>query len=324
MSRDVSVVIPTRNRSALLTMTLRSVLRQRNVDLEVIVVDEASSDDTAGAIAALADDRIRMIRNDIALGVATARNRGAAEARGDWLAFLDDDDLWAPDKLVRQLNAAREAGRDWVYTGSVNMVGEMVHGWPPLPPNKVVEDLPRYDAVPGGGSNVIVRHSTWLRAGPFDARLRNTEDWEMWIRLAKLGPPAWVCSPLVARRLHSSNSSLDITEIIRGTRLIEALHHTRADWGRLHHWMAQSSLRAGQRRTALVAYAKAAARGELVGVTADLSAAVKRHLPKALRRRKRATPRANDVWIAEAQTWLRELQTDVHAIHRDSAGRQSG
>ena len=321
---DVSVVIPTRNRSALLTMTLRSVLRQQNVSLEVIVVDEASTDDTAAAVAALADDRIRIIRHDTPLGVSTARNRGAADARGEWLAFLDDDDLWAPDKLARQLNAAREAGRDWAYAGSVNILDGNVRGRPPLPPNKVVEALPRYDAVPGGGSNVIVRRTTWLRAGPFDARLRNTEDWEMWIRLATLGPPAWVCSPLVARRLHSSNSSLDITEIIRGTRLIEALHHTRADWGRLHHWMAQSSLRAGQRRAAFVQYAKAAARGELSGVAMDLSAIIQRRLAIPLRRPERPKPRPKDVWISQAETWLREFESCVHSGQRESACRESG
>lgn len=317
---DVSVVIPTRNRSAMLGMTVRSVLRQQDVSLEVIVVDEASSDDTPVVLAALDDDRIRMIRHTKPLGVATARNHGAAEANGEWLAFLDDDDLWAPDKLVQQLNAAREPYRDWVYAGSVNIIDfQIVHGRPPLPPNEVVAALPKYDAVPGGGSNVIVRRTTWRRAGPFDARLRNTEDWEMWIRLSKLGSPAWVCHPLVARRLHRSNASLDTTEIVRGTRLIEQLHHTTADWARLHRWMAQSSLRAGNKRTALVEFAKAAVRGDPIGVAADLTAVIQQRLAGIVRRPARARTPTHDNWTSEAERWLREFEASVPSSERAAA-----
>ena len=92
---DVSVVVPTRNRSALLPVTLRSVLAQRDVDVEVIVVDGASTDDTPAVLAALADARLRVVWQDAPDGAASARNRGAAEARGEWLAFVDDDDLWS-------------------------------------------------------------------------------------------------------------------------------------------------------------------------------------------------------------------------------------
>lgn len=306
---NVSVIIPTRNRSALLATTIRSVLRQQDVDFEIVVVDEASTDDTRAVIDAFGDARIRVVRHDTPRGVATARNAGAAVAVGEWLGFLDDDDLWAPDKLARQLTAAGEADRDWVYAGAVNIVDgfRVAHGRPPLPPEAVIAAIRRYDAVPGGGSNVIVRRATWLRAGPFDARLRNTEDWEMWIRLAALGPPAWVCSPLVARRLHSSNSSLNVEEIVRGTKLIEVLHNTTADWALMHRWMAQSSLRNGQRRAALVHFAKAAARGEIAGVASDLLVVARAWLPGAL---SVSAPPPTEVaaWHREASSWLREFE----------------
>jgi glycosyltransferase involved in cell wall biosynthesis len=306
---NVSVIIPTRNRSALLATTIRSVLRQQGVDFEIVVVDEASTDDTLAVIDAFGDARIRVVRHDTPRGVATARNAGAAVAVGEWLGFLDDDDLWAPDKLVRQLTAAVEADRDWVYAGAVNVVDgfRIAHGTPPLPPERVMVEIRRYDAVPGGGSNVIVRRARWLQAGPFDRRLRNTEDWEMWIRLAALGPPAWVRSPLVARRLHSSNSSLDIDEIVRGTQLIERLHHTTADWGRLHRWMAQSSLRSGRRRAALVHFAKAAAHGEVAGVASDLLGVARAWLPGALSA-SAAPPVEVVAWHREASSWLREFE----------------
>src|SRR4030095_8630203 len=127
---NVSVVVPTRNRSTLLSMTLRSVLRQQQVELEVIVIDEASTDDTAAMLATLGDPRVRVIHHDRPLGVSAARNRGAAEAHGEWLAFVDDDDLWAPDKLARQIQAAETAGRDWAYGGGgdINGRGSLLFG----------------------------------------------------------------------------------------------------------------------------------------------------------------------------------------------------
>jgi glycosyltransferase involved in cell wall biosynthesis len=311
---DVSVVVPTRNRSALLAMTLRSVLHQQNVELEVIVVDEASTDDTPAMLAALGDARVRVIRHETPRGVSAARNRGAAEARGEWLAFLDDDDLWAPDKLARQLQAAQAVGRDWAYTGSVNITNHcrVVHGRPPLSPEEVMAALPGYNAIPGGGSNVAVRRATWLRAGPFDTRLRNTEDWEMWIRLAKHGPPACVSSPLLAYRVHSSNSSLDIGEIVRGTKLIEALHHTVADWGRLHRWLAESCLRRRQRKSALGHFIRAAVRGQARGVASDLGAILWRRVVQRILRFEGERTVSGDAWIAAAAAWLLEFEGCDH------------
>jgi glycosyltransferase involved in cell wall biosynthesis len=305
----VSVVVPTHNRSELLAVTLRSVLRQRDVDLEVIVIDEASTDETAAILGGLGDSRVRTVRHETARGVSTARNRGTAEARGEWIAFSDDDDLWAPDKLARQLHAAQVAERDWAYTGSVNIADDLriIHGLPPLPPEQVMATLPRYNTIPGGGSNVVVRRQTLLQAGPFDIRLRNTEDWEMWIRLAKAGPPAWVRSPLVAKRVHTSNSSLDTAEIVRGARLIQELHHTTVDWGRLHRWLAESCLRTGQRGAALGQLAYAALHGQAGNVARDLKAIARRRVNRsssAVQPVKRSDPS----WMEEAIAWLSEFE----------------
>jgi glycosyltransferase involved in cell wall biosynthesis len=305
---SVSVVVPTRNRSDLLAVTLRSVLRQRDVDLEVIVVDEASTDGTAAMLAGLGDSRLRSIRHEAPQGVSTARNRGAAQARGEWVAFTDDDDLWAPDKLARQLQAAEATGRDWAYAGSVNITDgfRIVHGVPPLPPEEVAAAVPHYNAVPGGGSNVVVRHETLRRVGPFDVRLLNTEDWEMWIRLAKEGAPAWVRSPLVARRVHPSNSSLDVAEVVRGTRLIEQLHGTTADWGRLRRWLGESYLRTGQRRAALGQWALASLHGQAGNVARDLTAIARRRLNR--RSSLQQLEGSDPAWVAEAAGWLCELE----------------
>ena len=304
----VSIVVPTRNRSALLAMTLRSVLRQQDVELEVIVIDEGSSDDTAAMLSRLDDPRVRVLRHEVPQGVSTARNRGAAVAVGEWLGFVDDDDLWAPDKLAQQLRAAASTGRDWVYTGTVNISveGDIIYGRRPFPPEQMMVVLPRYNAIPGGGSNVVVHRAAWDRVGPFDTRLRNTEDWEMWIRLAKHGPPACVNRPLLAYRVHGTNASLDIAEIVRGTKLIERLHHTTADWGHIHRWLAESYLRRGQRSAALGQLLRAAVRGQLPRVIADVADILRRRMLRHLGRRP-TPPSARDPWTAVAAEWLQEL-----------------
>jgi GT2 family glycosyltransferase len=318
---DVSVIVPTRNRSALLATTLRSVVRQRDVDLEVIVVDDASTDRTPEVVTALGDARVRMVRCQAPRGVSAARNLGAAEARGEWLGFVDDDDLWAPDKLARQLHAAREESRGWAYGGAVviDARGRILRAQIPLPPDETVRALLQYDAIPGGGSNVIVRRATWQEAGPFDTRLRGGEDWEMWLRLAKRGLPACVCSPLVAKRLHDSNMTLDIEEIVRGTKLIEQLHHTRTDWGRLHRWMGHSSLRAGQTGAAIGQFARAILGGQARTVAADLGAILRERVTRPAGRTEHRRAVSDDPWIVTAAAWLQDLQ---HGTVGQEAGGQ--
>jgi glycosyltransferase involved in cell wall biosynthesis len=96
----VSVIIPTYNRAALVAEAVASVLAQTWRDFEVLVVDDGSTDHTATALAPFAG-QVRVVRRPSRGGVSAARNRGIAAARGQWLAFLDSDDLWLPEKLSR-------------------------------------------------------------------------------------------------------------------------------------------------------------------------------------------------------------------------------
>lgn len=307
---DVSVVVPTRNRSAMLAVTLRSVLDQRGVDLEVLVVDEASSDDTADVVAAFDDPRVRMIQHEQPQGLSSARNRGAAEASGQWLAFIDDDDVWAQDKLACQIYAAENAGSGWAYVGSVNISDslQVVSGEPPADPETVVSSLARYNSIPGGGSNVIMRSDVFQRAGRFDYRLEACEDWEMWLRLRTLGTPGWVCRPLMGYRLHSASMSMDVDRIHRSIELIERWHGVGVDWGRIHRWFAESYLRMDRRAEALREFAHAAALGQLRGVLRDLALIARGRVARILPGSVALTHADRDSsWLHEARSWLDSL-----------------
>jgi glycosyltransferase involved in cell wall biosynthesis len=312
------VVVPTHDRKDWLRLTLATVLWQEDVDIEAIVVDDGSTDGTADMVLGLGDPRISLVRHERPRGVSASRNHGAEKATGEWIAFVDDDDLWAPDKLRRQVEVASVSGRDWSYAGSVN-VGEdlrIIHGVPPPPPDAVAELIFRYNAVPGGGSNVVARRDTFRSVGPFDLRLKNTEDWEMWMRLAELGSPACVPDPLIARRIHGSNSSLDIAEVLTGVRWIEAQHGTKVDRGSLHRWFAESCLRTGLHARALGHLAIAVRHGQARGVVDDIGAILRRRL----RSRNHPGPSRegpHPEWVALAEPWLA-------LVRRMAAEREGG
>jgi glycosyltransferase involved in cell wall biosynthesis len=308
--REVSVVLPTHDRIAWLRQSLRSVLWQKDVDVEVIVVDDGSTEETRRFVMSLDDPRIVLIRHDRSQGVSAARNHGAEEAKGEWVAFLDDDDVWSPHKLSRQLQVARASGRRWVYTGSVNVdeTLDILGGKPPPTPEEVIRLIYRQNVIPGGGSNVAVHRDELERVGPFDPRLKNTEDWEMWMRLAKRGPPAYVCEPLIAYRLHAANASLDVGAVFEGIDLIERRHDIKVARGVVHRWIAASFLRTRQRSKALKHFALAAVDGEPRGVAADVRLALRWRVDRHLGRQPKTLPELpNPDWTARAKEWLDEF-----------------
>jgi glycosyltransferase involved in cell wall biosynthesis len=299
---EVSAVVPTRNRSQLLPMTLRSVLRQADVRLEIVVVDDASIDDTRNVVAAFGDPRVRLIRNATPTGPSAARNRGAEEARGEWLAFVDDDDLWAPTKLAQQIEVMTSSGRRWSYAGDVAVDGDyrILSGGPPPRPEEVIRLLEQHDAVPAGASNVIVRADTLEAAGPFDPHLTSSEDWDMWIRLAQHGPPDWVCRPLVAISYHGANASRDAEAMMRQLETVAARYGIPVDRARHQRWVAWNALLEGRRVDAARNYLRAVALGD-VGSLARATVAVAAPGYAIRRARPAAGERA---WIAEARAWL--------------------
>lgn len=197
----VSVVIPTYNRVDFLLQAVESVQRQSLRNWELTVVDDGSTDSTARRLEELADPRVRLIRQD-RQGVSKARNTGLARSRGTWLSLLDSDDLWAPRKLQRQLEALERqpayllchTDEIWIRDG-VRVNQKKIHrkrgGW-------IFEDcLPRCVVSP---SSILLHRKVLERHGTFDEDLPVCEDYELWLRLSCRLPFLYLGEPLVIKR----------------------------------------------------------------------------------------------------------------------------
>ena len=262
---DVSVVIATRDRWPTLSRSgLPSALSQRDVEFEVVVVDDGSTDETRARLADFEDERIRVVRNEIPLRLPGARNAGIEMARGEWLAFLDDDDLWSPRKLRAQLDAAAGTDALWVY-GAAVVVDEHrnVLEADPFP---APQDLPvlllQGNWIPGGGSNVIARSEVVRRAGVFDEQLRFFEDWDLWLRLLDAGGLPAACDEVVMARVeHRQNMVVrDHSEVMPAFERVLGKHKTvtRDDRLSVAQWLANEQYRAGKRGRAAALYLRTA------------------------------------------------------------------
>ena len=299
-------MIPTHNRRAMLMQAIASVLAQTVTDLEIIVVDDGSDDDTTSTVESLGDARVVVIRSTTAQGVSDARNRGIAAATGEWIAFLDDDDLWAPGKLERQIGAARADARDWAFSGSVTVDGSLavIAGCPPPDASVIVAMLPIRNCVPAGASNVLVRRSLLSVAGTFDVRLRHLADWDMWIRLAAFGLPAMCSTPDVAYRLHGGNASEDAAAIdhelaLMAGRYVALRGKREIDRAFVLRWAAWNLLRSGRPGAAARTYARAMIEGDLMSAArAAVAVADRRVVQRRLRRN------LNVEWSEVAARWL--------------------
>jgi glycosyltransferase involved in cell wall biosynthesis len=257
------------------------------------------------------DPRVSVLRNPEPAGVSVARNRGIASARGEWIAFCDDDDLWAPNKLQEQLTAADAAGANWVYAGDVNVDDQLrvLSGGPPPDPATVMALLPRSNPLASGGSNVVVRSNILAEVGGFDPALRRTEDWDLWIRIARKGPPAYVRKPLVAYRFHSGNVVWDPREMVDEALQLAARYRIPVDVRSMHRRAAWAALRGGRRLIAVRHYALAVAGGDLRSVGRAAIALV--HPAVGSERLFGFLGRDSD-WITEAERWIDTFATDAY------------
>lgn len=187
MRPRVSVVIPTYNRADVLPRAVKSVLTQTFQDFEIIIVDDCSKDNTAEVVAKFTDPRIKYIRHDRNKGGNAARNTGVKAALGSFVAFLDSDDQWLPEKLERQLTVFNNPAIGLVYCGLIFIgpgKGEASR-WFVRCGQDFRQDLLVSNFI-GTTSAVIVRRGLLKEINGFDESLKSCQDWDLYLRLSKL------------------------------------------------------------------------------------------------------------------------------------------
>ena len=209
----VSVIIPAFNAAPYVTGAIQSALASRNVPVEVIVIDDASDDDTWQVLEGF-EGKIRKVRQARG-GPYRARNLGGRLARGEWLAFLDADDDWRQDKLAKQLALADEH-TGLVYTDRLNFgdrtrLAERQSDSVRLWEGDVFEPLLLGNFITL--SSVLMRKSWFNRLGGFEVERRGVQDWDLWLRFAAEGGQVRLCrEPLTRYRIHAEQMSNDLDE----------------------------------------------------------------------------------------------------------------
>jgi len=279
VDRRVSVVVPTWNRWPVLGRAVRSALAQPET-LEVIVVDDGSTDDSLEELEHWREGRLRLVARPHAGNVARLRNAGAARARAEWLAFLDSDDRWAERKLELQLSALEAANADWSFTGGRFVDEEdrevdAPYAWPALREGADVLTELLMHRVAAAMPSVVVRTEIFRRLGGCDESLVH-DDYDLVLRLASRSAPAAASAPLVIvtkhrRRTSTAADSLRHHEEMLAV-MVKCLARSRGrDLLRLVHdrcafhlrQLARARRRLGRPAGALAAHAEAAVHGLL-------------------------------------------------------------
>jgi glycosyltransferase involved in cell wall biosynthesis len=198
----VTAIIPTFNRASIIGRAIRSVLAQTCQDWELIVVDDCSTDGTEQAVRSFSDQRIKYVRHDRNRRPAAARNTGIRCARGEFVAFLDDDDEWLPEKLERELEVFRKSDPEvgLVYSGKIILDerGKVLGVRVPTKSGWVHDALLDLDFI-GSPSGVMVKRQVLNQVAGFDETFLNCEDYELWLRVSKVAKIACVPCCLVKR-----------------------------------------------------------------------------------------------------------------------------
>lgn len=217
----ISVVIPVYNGGKTISETIQSVLNQTHTDLEIIVINDGSNDSTLDIIQYIKDSRLRVFSYANA-GQAVSRNRGIAQAQGEYISFLDADDLWTPDKLMSELvallsnpqadvacswtNYINENGKVILEANRINLTG---NAYPYLLLTNLLES----------GSNLFVRREKLLEIGNYDESplIKSAEDWDLYLRLASKYQFVTVPKPQILYRISTHSMSTDIGRIERSS-----------------------------------------------------------------------------------------------------------
>ncbi|WP_294956573.1 glycosyltransferase family 2 protein [uncultured Fibrobacter sp.] len=217
----ISVVLPSYNRAHILPRAIESILGQTYKDIELIIVDDGSSDNTAEVVGRFSDSRIVYVRQENA-GACAARNNGIAHARGDYIAFQDSDDIWHQDKLEKQLATLQNTGADVVFCRMNRMVGGEKVG---LVSDYFHEGFLPKDEVPMSiGTQTLVGKSEVFKQERFDSEMPRFQEFEMLVRAQKSFSIYCMEEPLVDYLLQKDSISANVSSIMAAWRLILKKH----------------------------------------------------------------------------------------------------
>ncbi|MEZ5428964.1 MAG: glycosyltransferase [Pyrinomonadaceae bacterium] len=255
----VSVIIPNYNYAEYLREAIDSVLNQTYPNIEIVVVDDGSKDHSAEVLKSY-KDRITAVFQENA-GVSAARNNGAERGRGRYIAFLDADDYWLPEKVARQVEVFEgDQSLGLVHVG-VDEIGpdqEVLKTRLEGQSGRVSHEFLLFEraVVLGGGSGAMVRREVFEEVGGFDLRLLTSADWDLYYRISRRYPIGFVPEVLLKYRVHGSNMHADVRRMEREMMLgfekafsedddgIQKLK--RASYGNLHQVLAGSYFRKRQ------------------------------------------------------------------------------
>ncbi len=257
MKPTVSAIIPNYNYAQYLRVAIDSVLAQTHRAIEIIVVDDGSTDSSREMLESYGDKIKAVFQNNA--GVSAARNRGIAESSGDFLAFLDPDDVWFPEKIEQQLaKFASDPNLGLVHVGiehidaNSDSLGVLLcgtEGW-------VLEDILLVQPVIfGGGSGFLVPRRVIEEIGEFDTRMSTSADWDMFCRIAKNYRFGAVRETLLHYRIHGGNMHNNVglmeRDVILGYEKVFATADPklgkikRAAYGSMHKMLAASYFHVG-------------------------------------------------------------------------------
>lgn len=293
MTPRISILIPTYNRGYCIEECLHSALAQGYAEIEIIVVDDASSDDTRERVARIGDPRLRYFAHEHNQGGAAARNTGIRAARGDYIAFLDSDDRWLPDKLEKQMQGllalGEQYGLSYTWLICVDGAGRELMRFSP----EYEHDCHRQILVSnfiGTFSNVVIRRDLLALVGCLDETMRSCQDWDLFIRLLRVTRVHCQRDYLVHYRQNGGDEvriSANPRAVVQGHRRI------RRKFAAEYHALPRA-----QRREALRAYFNVFAAVGAFGAAAEMGGALlverasPRDLPHLLRGLARAAKRA--------------------------------
>lgn len=209
----VSVVIPAFNREYIIKDCIESVLKQTHQNLEVIVVDDCSSDHTVDVVRAIEDSRVRCIRLTKNRGACYARNIGAEQANGQYIAFQDSDDIWLPTKIEEQINYLQRGNYDVVFCGMDRITIEQEHFYYPqagFDENKnAFEQILFANRI---STQCMLVRSYVLKEVQFDPAIRKYQDWDYAIRVAKEFKIGYLAKALVISEIQANSISTVVSK----------------------------------------------------------------------------------------------------------------